>query len=104
VFPLEVRQATRLPWNWPSQVEREPNNRIEEAQELPVPSVMEGRVARLTDTDFFRIRAKAGEQMAFNVMTARSKAAGHVTVSLLTAEERRLPQPFNIWDGPLPGL
>jgi hypothetical protein len=95
IFYLETSRGTSNPFlfrvtGWPSEVEREPNNRIEEAQELPVPSVVEGRVARLTDTDFFRFRAKAGEKLAFNVMTARSKAAGHVTVSLLTAEGRRL--------------
>jgi hypothetical protein len=95
IFYLETSRGTSNPFlfrvtGWPSQVEQEPNNRFEEAQELAVPSVVEGRVARLTDTDFFRFRAKAGEKLAFNVMTARSKAAGHVTISLLTAEGRRL--------------
>lgn len=95
VLYLEASKGASNPFlfrvtGWPSQVEQEPNNRIEEAQELPVPSVVEGRVARLTDTDFFRFRAAAGEKLAFNVMTARNKAAGHVTISLLTAEGRRL--------------
>lgn len=95
IFYLETGRGTSNPFlfrvtGWPSQVEQEPNNRFEEAQELSVPSVVEGRVARLTDTDFFRFRARAGEKLAFNVMTARSKAAGHVTVSLLTPEGRRL--------------
>src|SRR5262245_54298741 len=95
IFHLETSRGTSNPFlfrvtGWPSQVEKEPNNRIEEAQELSVPSVVEGRVARLTDTDFFRFRARAGEKLAFNVMTARSKATGHVTVSLLTAEGRRI--------------
>jgi len=95
IFYLETARGTSNPFlfrvtGWPSQVEREPNNRFEEAQQLPVPSVVEGRVARLTDTDFFRFSAKAGETLAFNVMSARNKAAGHVTISLLTAEGRRL--------------
>jgi hypothetical protein len=95
VFYLETTRGTSNAFlfrvtGWPSQVEQEPNNRIEEAQELPVPSVVEGRVARLTDTDFFRFQAKAGETLSFNVMTARSKAAGHVTISLLNTNGRRL--------------
>src|SRR5262245_55640586 len=95
IFYLETSRGTSNPFlfrvtGWPSQVEREPNNRMEEAQELSVPSIVEGRVARLTDTDFFRFSVKAGEKLAFNVMTARNKAAGHVTISLLSANGRRL--------------
>src|SRR5262249_46682849 len=67
IFYLETSRGTSNPFlfrvtHWPSQVEREPNNRIEEAQEISVPSIVEGRVARLTDTDFFRFQAKAGEK------------------------------------------
>ena len=57
ILYLETSRGTSNPFlfrvtGWPSQVEREPNNRIEEAQELPVPSVVEGRVARLIRTSF----------------------------------------------------
>jgi hypothetical protein len=48
IFYLETSRGTSNPFlfrvtRWPSQVEQEPNNRIEEAQELSVPSVVEGR-------------------------------------------------------------
>ena len=100
IFYLETSRGTSNPFlfrvtHWPSQVEREPNNRIEEAQEISVPSIVEGRVARLTDTDFFRFRAKAGEKLAFNVLTARNKAAGHATLSLLTVDGQRLAHNYS---------
>src|SRR5688572_6482225 len=46
IFYLETSRGTSNPFlfrvsGWPNQVEKEPNNRIEEAQQLSVPSVVE---------------------------------------------------------------
>ena len=75
---------------WASVVEREPNNLLERAQPVSTPAVVEGRIARLTDVDFYRFHAAARERLAFNVMAARSKAPGFVSINLLTADGREL--------------
>jgi hypothetical protein len=75
---------------WVSTVEQEPNDMPDGAQRVNFPSVVEGRVARLTDVDFFRFHAAAGERLAFNVMAARSKAPGFVTINLLSSDGREL--------------
>jgi len=75
---------------WKSVVEQEPNDVLEKAQTVTGPAVVEGRIARLTDVDFFRFHAAAGERLAFNVMAARSKAPGFVSLTLLSPEGREL--------------
>ncbi len=75
---------------WASVVEQEPNDLLERAQPVSTPAVVEGRIARLTDVDFYRFHASARERLAFNVMAARSKAPGFVSINLLTASGREL--------------
>ena len=75
---------------WSGVTEREPNDTLPEAQRVAAPVVIEGRIARLTDVDFYRFHANAGERLAFNVIAARSKAAGFVAVTLLSGSGREL--------------
>lgn len=75
---------------WKSVVEKEPNDVLERAQTVTTPVVVEGRIARLTDADFYKFHAAAGERLAFNVMAARSKAPGFVSLTLLSPEGREL--------------
>lgn len=75
---------------WKSVVEREANDTLQEAQGVASPVVIEGRIARLTDVDFFRFQANAGERLAFNAMAARSKAPGFVAITLLSSSGREL--------------
>lgn len=75
---------------WSSVAEQEPNDALTEAQRVTTPVVIEGRIARLTDVDFYRFQASAGERLAFNVMAARSKAPGFVTVTLLSGSGHEL--------------
>jgi Bacterial pre-peptidase C-terminal domain len=75
---------------WESVRESEPNDRLDQAQVVTTPVVIEGRVARLTDVDFFRFHANAGERLAFNVMTARTNAPGYVSIALLDPNGREL--------------
>jgi hypothetical protein len=82
-FPFRVTR-------WTSIREAEPNDQQKTAHAVPLPAVIEGRVARLTDTDFFRFHAGASERLAFDVMTARSKASGFVTVALLSSAGEEL--------------
>lgn len=75
---------------WESVSEVEPNNQLEEAQAVKLPVVVEGRIARLTDVDFFRFHVEAAERLAFNVLAARTKAPGFVSIALLDPKGREL--------------
>ena len=75
---------------WPSIVEEEPNESREQAQPVPTPAIIEGKIATVQDSDMFRFHANAGERLAFNVLSARSGARGHVATVLMTAAGRVL--------------
>ena len=76
--------------DWPSVLESEPNDSFAEAQPVPTPVMVEGRIETVHDSDMFRFHAQAGERLAFNVLTGRSKARGHVVAILMTASGRVL--------------
>ena len=75
---------------WPSLVEQESNDGYEEAESVPVPSLIEGKIATVHDSDMFRFHVKAGERLAFNVLSGRSRIKGHVVAILMTADGREL--------------
>lgn len=75
---------------WESIVEAEPNDGYEQSQPVPTPVIVEGRIRTVHDSDMFRFRAAAGERLAFNVLTGRNKAPGHVVAILMTADGRVL--------------
>jgi hypothetical protein len=75
---------------WESVREAEPNDLIEQAQLVTTPVVVEGRIARLTDVDFFRFHVSAGERLAFNVLAARTKAPGFVSIALFDPKGHEL--------------
>lgn len=76
--------------DWPSILESEPNDSYAEAQSVPTPVMVEGKIETVHDSDMFRFRASAGERLAFNVLTGRSKVRGHVVAILMTASGRVL--------------
>ena len=76
--------------DWPSILESEPNDSYAEAQSVPTPVMVEGMIETVHDSDMFRFRASAGERLAFNVLTGRSKVRGHVVAILMTASGRVL--------------
>ncbi len=75
---------------WNSVIETEPNDQIDQAQAVTTPVIIEGRIARLTDVDFFRFHAEAGERLAFNVLAARTKAPGFVSIAILDSNGHEL--------------
>ena len=75
---------------WPSIVESEPNESYPQAQPVPTPVMVEGKIETVHDSDMFRFHASAGERLAFNVLTGRSKARGHVVAILMTVSGRIL--------------
>jgi len=51
--------------------EVEPNNSLEQAQNIPVPSVINGVIQVATEIDSFRFNAKKGEQFVLEVLAQR---------------------------------
>ena len=75
---------------WPSVAEIEPNDGYGESQQVATPVAIDGRIKTVHDSDMFRFRVEAGERLAFNVLTGRNKAFGHVVAILMTADGRVL--------------
>jgi hypothetical protein len=57
---------------------------------VPTPVLIEGKIETVHDSDMFRFHADSGERLAFNILTGRSKARGHVVAILMTASGRVL--------------
>lgn len=55
----------------PEVTEVEPNNDIEHAQAVPIPSVVNGRIQQGEDVDCFKFTVTAGQEVTFAVMCAR---------------------------------
>ena len=49
--------------------EREPNDAPEQALQIPVPALLQGAVDSALDVDWFQIRVKEGEKLAFEIET-----------------------------------
>lgn len=52
-----------------SVVEKEPNDTPSQALEIIVPTVIGGAIQRPGDVDFFRVKVKSGDQLAFEIET-----------------------------------
>jgi hypothetical protein len=49
--------------------EREPNDSAADAQEIPLPAIIEGAIGRPGDIDNFRFKVKAGHTLVFEIQT-----------------------------------
>jgi len=56
---------------WPEAREKEPNNTPEQAQEVKLPLVLNGRIARAGDRDVFRFKGRRGQQVVAEVYGRR---------------------------------
>lgn len=57
--------------NVPETMEREDNNRLGKAAELPIPSIVNGVIGEVGDVDYFRVEGKGGRLMTFEVFARR---------------------------------
>jgi hypothetical protein len=90
---------------WKSVLEREPNDRPEQAQLVSAQTSVNGMILDTNDSDFYRFHARQGEVLAFNVFLGRNGYAtggevGNVTLTLLDSAERPIDSNFSrfIWD------
>jgi hypothetical protein len=49
--------------------DEEPNDEPRQARAVPIPSILEGAIARPGDVDFYRFRVEQGEKLAFEIET-----------------------------------
>ena len=77
----------------PSQnvAEQEPNSKTEQAQLIPAPAVVTGKIlatapGELTDSDLFAFEAQAGEQWVIEVLASRNKSALDSRIEILSAQ------------------
>lgn len=52
--------------------EREPNSDYLQAQEIPIPALLEGSIDRLSDTDTYKFKVSRGQRLAFEIETPES--------------------------------
>jgi hypothetical protein len=74
VYPLAGFASNAVPFALdalPDAAEKEPNNRKENAQRVPLPQIVNGRIDRPGDTDVFRIDGRAGDEIIAEVVARR---------------------------------
>jgi hypothetical protein len=74
----------------PEVAEVEPNNFIEQAQEIPLPSVIAGTIKAATEIDHFRLKAKKGDQLVLEVMAQRAGSPLDSTLAIFDAKGKEL--------------
>ena len=73
----QLKPVSSEPEALPAQIsettEQEPNDGLEEALELGVPSLVEGVIQSAADVDTFRFRVSAGQELAFEIETPEKR-------------------------------
>ncbi|MBI3697103.1 MAG: PPC domain-containing protein [Acidobacteria bacterium] len=84
----------------PHRLEHEPNDSLEQAEEVPLPVTLNGRLNVDGDFDFYRFRAEQGQTWIFDLRAARNGNGLDAAMILLDAEGRRLEHSEDklIWD------
>lgn len=82
---------------WPEVAEREPNNTLAQAQEISLPATLNGRIDPAEESDVFRVHARAGQTLVFEVVASRTGSALDSILSLQdgTGRELALNEDFN---------
>ena len=74
----------------PEVAEIEPNNAIEQGQMIAIPSAVAGKIQAATELDYFRFKAKKGEQLVLEVVAQRSGSPLDSSLALLDAKGKEL--------------
>ena len=74
-----------------SMPEIEPNDSVEEALQILVPSIIEGRIGQPADIDNFRFHVEAGQELAFEVETPAARPPHfNPRFGIIDAQDREL--------------
>ncbi|MEN6402033.1 MAG: PPC domain-containing protein [Armatimonadia bacterium] len=74
----------------PEWLETEPNDTVEGAQKVALPGIVNGRIGEVGEVDFFRIEAKAGEEVVAEVQARRLGSPLDSVLQLMDAEGKVL--------------
>lgn len=72
--------------DWPQILEAEPNTALDQAQSLPVPGAVSGRIDRARDYDAFQFRAGAGQRVNFEIQAFRQGSPLDAVLALVTRD------------------
>ncbi len=84
----------------PHILENEPNSTFEQAQEVPIPATINGRLNTDGDFDFYRFHAEKGQSWIFDLRAARNGNGLDAALILLDAKGHKLwhSEDVFIWD------
>jgi hypothetical protein len=85
---------------WPSIVESEPNNELQDLPLLNWPVLVSGRLGTARDVDLYRFHARAGQRINLNIFAMRNWSTADLSLALLTPNGRAIKQDEGrfIWD------
>ena len=69
IRPNSTSSSPTRPLPSASHSEKEPGDRLEDAVEIPVPSIVEGVIQHPGDSDLFKFKVHSGQKLAFEVET-----------------------------------
>ncbi|MBI3882382.1 MAG: hypothetical protein HY301_20280 [Verrucomicrobia bacterium] len=73
-------------------VEAEPNDLPTQAQLIPVPGSVNGRLANANDADLFAFEAKRGQQLVLETLAARAGSPADTKIEVLDAKGEPVPR------------
>ncbi len=76
--------------DWPEATEKEPNNEIAQAQRVPMPAVVSGKMDGGTDVDHYVFAAKKGQRVLINCWAWRLDSQLDGTLRLYDAQGKEL--------------
>jgi hypothetical protein len=83
----------------PETTEKEPNNDVSEAQEIPLNSTVHGAITTPTDVDYFRFAGKKGQRVVVSCLTTSIDSKLHAEVQVYDKAGTQLGRNHNYRDG-----
>lgn len=88
----------------PAIAEKEPNDSFAQAQELPIPAVVNGLIHRERDVDVFKFSGQAGQMVQVEVIAAKLGAPSDTLLTLYDANRRTLASVDDVNGSPDPAI
>jgi hypothetical protein len=83
----------------PEAMEKEPNNDVAEAQEIPLDSTVHGAITTPTDVDYFRFSGRKGQRVVVSCLTSSIDSKLNALVELYATSGKKLGSNHHYRDG-----
>jgi hypothetical protein len=83
----------------PETTEKEPNNDVDQAQEIPLNSTVHGTISAPTDVDYFRFSGKKGQRVVVSCLATSIDSKLQAVVEVYDKSGARLAENRNYHDG-----